>query len=297
MTHDPAKQDLLRELGAEPVVADALDPEAVGRAVAQAEPEVIVHELTALSGQANVRKIDQALAGTNRLRIEGTDNLLAAGRAAGVRRFVAQSFAPLIYERQGSWVKSEQDPIDSHPPEKVKSGLDAIRHLEAAVTDDPGIEGIVLRYGGFYGEGTSMSVHPDGEQLAPIRQRKFPIVGNGAATWSFIHIGDAAEATAQAIEIGEPGIYNVVDDFPAPVRQWLPAVAQAIGAKPPRRVPRWVGRLFAGDAGVMMMTSLRGSSNAKAKRELAWAPRHASLWQSLAEDEARSRTGQGATAP
>lgn len=286
MTRTTAKQGLLRELGAEPVVADALDPEAVAQAVAAAEPEVIVHQLTALSGQTNVRKIDKALAETSRLRTEGTDHLLAAGRAVGVRRFVAQSFAPLIYERTGSWVKSEEDPIDTHPPEKVRFGLDAIRHLEDAVTSAPGIEGLALRYGGFYGEGTSMAANPDGEQLAPIRQRKFPIVGNGAATWSFVHIEDAAEATAQAIEVGEPGIYNVVDDSPVPVRQWLPAVAEAIGAKRPRRVPIWVGRLFAGEAGVVMMTSLRGSSNEKAKRELGWSPRHASVWQALAEGKA-----------
>lgn len=286
MTRRREKQSLLRELGARPVVADALDPDAVAQAVAAAEPEVIVHQLTALAGQANVRKIDKALAETSRLRTEGTDYLLAAGRAVGARRFVAQSFAPLVYGRTGSWVKTEDDPVDSHPPEKLRTGLEAILHVESAVTSAPGIEGIVLRYGGFYGEGTSMAANPDGEQLAPIRQRKFPIVGKGSAVWSFIHIADAAEATAQAIEKGRPGIYNVVDDSPAPVRQWLPAVAEAIGAKRPRRVPLWVGRLFAGEAGVVMMTSLRGSSNEKAKREFEWAPRHPNLWQALADGKA-----------
>lgn len=283
MTRTESKRELIRELGAKPVVADALDPEAVARAVAEAEPEVIVHQMTALSGEANVRKIDKALAATSLLRTEGTDHLLAAGRAVGVRRFVAQSFAPLIYARTGTGLKTENDPIDSNPPKRVKPGLDAIRHVEEAVTGAQGIEGIALRYGGFYGEGTSMAANPDGEQLGPIRQRKFPIVGNGAAVWSFVHIRDAAEATVRAIEIGEPGIYNVVDDSPAPVRQWLPAVAEAIGAKRPRRVPAWVGRLFAGEAGVVMMTGLRGSSNEKAKRELGWSPRHASVWQTLAE--------------
>lgn len=283
MTRTEAKQGLVRELGAKPVVADALDPEAVAAAVAEAEPEVIIHQLTALNTEFDVRKLKEILEPTNRLRTEGTDHLLAAGRAVGVKRFIAQSFVPYIYARTGNGLKAENDAVDPDPPAAVKDAFEAIRYVEKTVTSAAGIEGFALRYGGFYGDGTSMAVNPDGEQMAPIRKRKFPIVGGGGAVWSFVHIDDAAAATAQAVERGEPGTYNVVDDAPAPVRKWLPAVAEAIGTKPPRRVPRWLGRLFAGDLGVVMMTELRGASNEKAKRELDWAPAHPSLWQTLAE--------------
>lgn len=285
MARTESKRELIRGLGAQAAIANALDGEAVAKVVAAAEPEVIVHEMTALSGQANVRKIGEALATTSRLRTEGTDNLLAAGHAVGTRRFVAQSFAPLIYARTGGSVKSEADPVDHDPPKSLESGLDAILHLEKSVTESEDMEGIALRYGGFYGEGTSMAANPDGEQLAMIRKGRFPIVGGGGAVWSFIHIADAAEATVRAIEVGRPGIYNIADDSPAPVSHWLPAVAQAIGARKPRRVPRWLGRLFGGEAAVVMMTELRGSSNEKARRELDWRPQHASLWQTLAEQQ------------
>lgn len=284
MTRTVAKQDLLRELGARPVVADALNPDAVARAVAAAEPEVIVHQLTALSAEFNIRKLDETLEPTNRLRTEGTDHLLAAGRAVGTRRFVAQSFVPFLYARTGTGLKSESDPLDPDPPKKLRAARDAIQYVERAVTGADGIEGLALRYGGFYGPGTAMAVDPDGPQIVPVRQRKFPIVGDGGAVWSFVHIADAAEATALAVEGGSPGVYNVVDDSPAPVREWLPAVAAAIGAEPPRRLPRWLGRLFAGETGVVMMTELRGASNEKAKRELGWTPRHASVWQTLASE-------------
>jgi nucleoside-diphosphate-sugar epimerase len=278
MTRTPSKQDLLRDLGARPVVADALDPDAVARAVAEAEPEVIVHQLTALSRSIDMRHLDRDFAETNRLRTEGTDHLLAAGRAIGVRRFVAQSFAGWPSARTGGPVKTEADPLDPAPPAALRPLLDALRHLEEAVTGAAWTEGIVLRYGGFYGPGTSLSVRPEGEHVALIRQRKFPVVGSGAGVWSFIHIEDAATATVAAIERGERGIYNVVDDEPAPVSVWLPAAARAFGAKPPRRLPRWLGRIAAGEAATVMMTEVRGASNEKAKRELGWSPRY-STWR------------------
>jgi nucleoside-diphosphate-sugar epimerase len=273
MTRTASKQAALWDLGAEPVVGDALDPEQVGQAVADARPDVIVHQLTALAA-ADMRHFDRSFALTNRLRSEGTDHLLSAGRAVGVKRFVAQSFTSWPYARTGGPVKTEDDPLDPTPAREMRESFAAIRHLEDAVLGADWTEGIVLRYGGFYGPGTSMT--QGGEHLEMVRKRKFPIVGDGRGMWSFIHIEDAAEATVAAIEHGARGIYNVVDDEPAAVAEWLPALAHAIGAPEPRRVPRWVGRLFAGEAGLVMMTEARGASNAKAKRELGWQPRHAS---------------------
>jgi nucleoside-diphosphate-sugar epimerase len=282
MTRTASKRDLVRSLGARPVVADALDPEAVARAVAEADPDVIVHQLTALSDGIDMRHMERSFEPTNRLRTEGTDHLLAAGRAVGVRRFVAQSYAGWPAARTGGPVKSEDAPYDPEPPAAMKSALAAIRHLEQAVTGARWTEGVVLRYGGFYGPGTSFSLRPEGEHVALIRQRKFPLVGDGGGVWSFIHIEDAAAATVAAIEGGERGIYNVVDDEPAPVAEWLPAAANALGAKPPRRLPRWLGRIAAGEAAAVMMTEVRGASNEKAKRELGWAPRYASWRQGVA---------------
>jgi nucleoside-diphosphate-sugar epimerase len=278
VTRTPAKAGALRALGATPLVADALDAEAIGEAVAQARPEVIVHELTALSGSLDMRRFDRDFAQTNRLRTEGTDHLLAAARAAGARRFVAQSYAGWPSARTGGPVKTEDDPLDPEPATAMRATLAAIRHLEQAVTSAEGIEGLVLRYGGFYGPGTSLDGGA-GEYAELIRRRRFPVVGDGGGVWSFVHIEDAAEATALAVERGRPGIYNVVDDEPAPVREWLPHLARALGAKPPRRVPRLVGRLAAGEAAVVMMTDVRGASNAKAKAELGWEPRHPT-WRS-----------------
>ncbi len=280
MTRSAGKTDLVCELGAEAVVADALDPEAVARAVAEAEPEAIVHELTALSGSLDLRHFDRAFEPTNRLRTEATDHLLSAGHAVGVRRFVAQSFAGWPYARSGGPVKGEGDPLDPEPVAPMRRSLEAIRHLEDAVTGADWTVGIVLRYGGFYGPGTSLA--PGGENAEMIRRGKFPVVGDGAGVWSFVHIADAAEATVAALERGRPGIYNVVDDEPAPVREWLPAVASALGAKPPRHVPRWAGRLLAGEAAAVMMTEIRGASNQKAKRELGWQPRHPSWREGVA---------------
>ena len=279
MTRSEDKQAMLDKLGAVPVVADALDPDAVAEAVARARPDVIVHELTAI-GPLDMRHFDRSFAMTNRLRTEGTDHLLSAGQAVGVRRFVAQSVAAFgAYARTGGPVKSEDDPVETTPTPQMAGTLAAVRHLETAVLGARWTEGIVLRYGAFYGPGTSLA--PGEEQLELVRKRKFPVVGDGGGVWSFIHVADAAEATVAAIEHGRRGVYNVVDDDPAPVREWLPALAETLGAKKPMRVPRFVGRLLAGEAAVMMMTELRGASNAKAKRELGWHPAHPSWRQGL----------------
>jgi nucleoside-diphosphate-sugar epimerase len=282
MTRSESKQDVVRSLGARPAVADALDPDAVARAVAEAAPEVIVHQLTALAESIDLRHFERDFALTNRLRTEGTDHLLAAGRAMGVRRFIAQSYAGFPYARTGDRVKSESAPLDPTPPDALRTTLEAIRHVEEAVTGADWTEGIVLRYGGFYGPGTSFSRKPEGEHVELIRKRKFPVVGDGAGVWSFIHIEDVAAATVAAVEHGSRGIYNIVDDDPAPVAEWLPAAASAVGAKPPRHFPRWLGRIAAGEAATVMMTEVRGASNEKAKRELGWSPRYPSWRQGFA---------------
>jgi 2-alkyl-3-oxoalkanoate reductase len=257
----------LEAAGATAKVVDALDRGAVKDAVAAVAPDVIVHELTAIPPEVNLRRFDTAFANTNRLRTEGTDHLIAAAEAAGVRRFVAQSFAPWPYARRGSWVKTEEDPLDDDPPAQLRRTVDAIRYLEHATLEGP-FDGLALRYGWFYGPGSG--VERTGPIADAVRRRRFPIVGSGEGMWSFIHLVDAAEATALAVERGAPGIYNVTDDEPATVRDWLPAFADAIGAPPPRHVPVWLGRLFGGELSVTMMTELRGISNEKAKRELGW---------------------------
>jgi nucleoside-diphosphate-sugar epimerase len=277
MTRYGSKQAMLDDLGAVPVVADALDPDQVAEAVGRARPDVIVHQLTALAG-VGMRNLKRAAALTNRLRTEGTDHLLSAGQAVGVQRFVAQSIG--LYARTGGPVKSEEDPLDPAPPGRLREGAAGIRHLEEAVLGARWTEGIVLRYGGFYGPGTNMA--PGGELSEMVRKRRFPLVGDGGGVWSFIHVADAAEATVAAVEHGSRGVYNVVDDDPAPVAEWLPALARTLGAKKPLRVPRLVVRLFAGEAGVVMMTDVRGASNAKAKRELAWRPAYPSWREGFA---------------
>ena len=277
MTRSESKQAALEGLGAVPVVADALDPDQVADAVGRAKPDVIVHQLTAI-GALDLRHFDQGFALTNRLRTEATDHLLSAGQAVGVGRFVAQSVSGYgAYARTGGPVKTEDDPLDPTPVPAMRTTIAAARHLEKAVLGADWTEGIVLRYGAFYGPGTSMA--PGEEQFELIRKRKFPVVGNGAGVWSFIHVADAADATVAAVERGQRGVYNVVDDEPAAVTEWLPALAEQLGAKKPMRVPRFVGRLFAGEPGVMMMTEVRGASNAKAKRELDWRPAHPSWRQ------------------
>jgi nucleoside-diphosphate-sugar epimerase len=265
---------LMAEFGARAVVMDALDPDQVARAVADAEPEVIVHQLTAISS-VDVRNFDRSFALTNRLRTEGTDNLLAAGQAVGVQRFVAQSYAGWPYARTGTAVKAEQDPLDDEPPKRMRQTLAAIKHLERAVLDAHWTDGIVLRYGGFYGPGTSLS--PGGEQAEAIRTRKFPVVGDGGGIWSFVHVADAADATVAAVTRGRPGIYNIVDDEPARVADWLPELARQLGAPAPRRLPTWLARIAAGEAAVRVLTEIRGASNQKAKREFGWQPAH--VWR------------------
>jgi 2-alkyl-3-oxoalkanoate reductase len=288
MTRSASKRELVRSLGARPVVADALDPDAVTRAVASAEPEAIVHQLTALSEKLSVRFIrhperSAASIMTNRLRTEGTDHLLAAGRAVGARRFVAQSVAAFGFGRTGGPMQTEADPLDPDPPAAMRPGLAAIVYLERAVTTIEWGEGLALRYGAFYGPGTGFSLAADAVMAGPIRKRRFPLVGDGGGVWSFVHIEDAAAATVAAVERGRRGIYNVVDDEPAPVREWLPVLARALGAKPPRRIPRWLAGLAAGEMATVMMTEARGASNEKAKRELGWQPRYASWRQGFAQ--------------
>jgi nucleoside-diphosphate-sugar epimerase len=275
MTRYESKQAMLDELGAVPVVADALDPDQVAEAVGRARPDVIVHQLTALAG-VRMRNLKRGAALTNRLRTEGTDHLLAAGRAAGARRFVAQSFGAFRYARTGGTVQTEADPLDPNPPGAMRPVVEALLYLEQAVTTIDWGEGLALRYGGFYGPGTGISRAPDAEMAGLIRKRRFPIVGDGGGVWSHVHVEDAAAATAIAVEHGDPGIYYIVDDEPAPVREWLPVLARALDAKPPRRIPRWLGRLAAGEMATLMMTEVRGASNAKAKRELGWQLRYPS---------------------
>ncbi len=279
LTRSPGKTGLLRELGAEPVVADALDQAALHAAVVAAQPDVIVHQMTDLTGASDLRKFDRAFANSNRLRTEGTDHLLAAARECGVKRIVAQSFCGWPYARVGGHVKTEQDPLDDNPPSQHRRTLDAIRHLEQAVTTTPGIVGVALRYGGFYGPGTGVF---DPSMIEQVRSRRMPVIGGGTAWWSFLHVDDVADATALAVERGE-GIYNIVDDDPAPVHDWLPGLATMLGAKPPLRLPAWLGRLAAGQHIVVMMTQSRAGSNAKARRELGWSPRHPSWRQGFAD--------------
>ena len=264
-TRSRDKLEQLRALGAEPALLDGLNALAVAEAVVRAEPAVVVHQMTALADMSGLRNFDRGFARTNELRTRGTDNLLAAAKAAGVRGFVIQSYTGWPNIREGGPIKTEQDPLDPRPPKAQSETLAAIRYLEQAVLDAP-VEGIVLRYGSFYGPGASDPL------VELVRRRKLPIVGSGAGVWSWIHVDDAAAATVAAVERGSPGIYNIVDDDPARVAEWLPYLAEAIGAKPPRKVPVWLGRLAAGEAGVSMMTWIRGSSNAKAKRDLEWEP-------------------------
>jgi 2-alkyl-3-oxoalkanoate reductase len=276
MTRTQEKEDLIRGMGARPALADALDPEAVAQAVAGAEPEVVIHQLTAIDAGKLGRSIDKLFATTNRLRTEGTDHLLAAARAVGARRFIAQSFAGWPFERTGGLVKTEDDPLQVHPPKTVSRTLTAIKHVEEVVPAAEGIEGLALRYGGFYGPGTSIGVDPDGAQVAMLRKRRLPVIGDGGGIWSFVHIRDAATATAAALERGEPGVYNVVDDDPAPAAEIITDLARVLGAKPPRRIPEWLGKLIAGEGTALMMTEVRGASNEKAKRELGWKLRYPS---------------------
>jgi nucleoside-diphosphate-sugar epimerase len=266
-TRKPGNVAALIETGASAVVVDGLDALAVGEAVAKAEPEVVIHEMTAIPPTFGTRNFDRAFAVTNQLRTTGLDHLLAAAAAAGAGRVIAQSYAGWPNVRTGGPVKTEDDPLDPEPPARMSASLDAIRYLERTVVE---AGGLALRYGSLYGPGTTDQV------AVMIRNRRLPIVGDGAGVWSFLHIEDAAAATVAAVRQGAAGVYNIVDDEPAPVVEWAPAIAAAIGARPPWHVPVWLGQIVGGEVGVSLMTQVRGSSNAKAKRELGWQPRWAS---------------------
>ncbi len=271
-SRSPQKADLIRSLGAAAITLDLLDPPAVRGAVLDARPDAIVHEATALAGEGFSRKLDRSFAPTNRLRAEGTDALLAAAQEAGVRRFVAQSFAPYRYAREGGMVKTEDDPLDPAPPAGAERTFAAMAHLDRAVT---AAGGIALRYGGFYG-------NADNPQLKPVRRRLLPIIGSGEGVTSWIHLDDAAAATVLALGHDGPRVYNIVDDDPAPLREWLPELARVLGAKPPRHMPIWMARLLAGEGGVSMGTQTRGASNARARAELGWTLRYPSWRQGFA---------------
>jgi len=280
LTRTPEKAEAIRRAGADVAVADVLDGAAVREAVIRAKPDVIVHEMTALSGVSDLRRFDRVFALTNRLRTEGLDHLLAAAKQAGTRRVVVQSFGGWPFARTGGPVKTEEDPLDPEPPKQLRRTLDAIRYLESRTTGAFDGEGLVLRYGVFYGPKTGML---DRSMIDQLRRRRVPLIGEANGWWSFVHVDDAAAATAIVVERGVAGIYNIVDDEPAPVREWLPALAALAGAKSPLRVPKWLVRLIAGEHIMTMMTEARAGSNAKAKRELLWRPAHASWRQGFAE--------------
>jgi nucleoside-diphosphate-sugar epimerase len=266
-TRSAGNAEKIAGLGATPVIVDGLDRQGVIDAVKAATPEVVIHEMTALASLKDFRHFDKEFAVTNELRTRGTDYLLEAAQQAGATRFIAQSYTNWPNERTGGPVKTEDDPLDPNPPANARESMAAIEHVERVVKDNGGI---ALRYGGLYGHGASE------DMLDPVARRRFPIVGGGTGLWSFCEVTDAAAATAAAVSRGEPGIYNIVDDDPAPVSEWLPYLARLLGAKPPRRLPAWLARPLAGEFAVATMTEIRGSSNAKAKRELGWAPRYAS---------------------
>jgi 2-alkyl-3-oxoalkanoate reductase len=284
MTRREERAEEIRATGAKAVVCDAFDAPALESAVREASPEVVVHALTALPPRIDYRAKDDPLAATNRVRSEGTRNLVAAARAAGARRMVAESVA-FLYAPEGSWVKDEEAPLFHGAPGTFGGAVAALSELERQVTEAEGIEGLILRYGWLYGPGTYFD--RDGSQTEDALKRRAPIVGKGTGTFSFLHVDDAAAATVAAVERGAPGTYNVVDDEPAPMREWLPVFAEAVGAKKPLRVPVWLARLIAGPAAASTATQLRGASNAKAKRELAWQPSHPNWRQGFADAEVR----------
>ncbi len=276
MTRTAAKADAVRALGAEPVVCDALNPEGLRETVVAVRPEVVIQHLTDLPQRLKPRAMKRAYQANDRIRTEGTPNLVRAALDADVRRIVAQSIA-FIYAPRGSWVKSEAERIYDDAPPPFDDSVRAIRGLERSVLDAPGIEGLALRFGFFYGPGTTYAA--DGYTAGEVRRRRFPIVGKGTGTFSFIHVDDVVSATIAALDRGSSGSYNVVDDDPAPVAEWLPLLADAVGAKRPRRVPLFIARLMVGGFPAYMMTELRGASNEKAKRELGWEPRWSSWRQ------------------
>lgn len=274
LTRSSAKAEMIRRTGAQAFVADGLDAEAVGSAFASFQPEVVIHEMTGLQGQMDFSHFDRSFAATNRLRTEGTDLLLAAARKAGTKRFIAQSYCGWTFARNGDPVKSESDALDPDPPAEFRRTLQAIQYLERTVTHSTEPEGVVLRYGAFYGPGTGVF---EAGMIDQIRRRRMPLIGDGGGWWSFLHVEDAASATVAAVDRAAGGnVYQIVDDEPAQVREWLPALAAMLGARPPRHVPAWLGRLLAGEHLVAMMTEVRAGSNAKAKQVLGWQPAHPS---------------------
>ncbi len=286
-TRSPGKADGLRALGAEPAVVDGLDAMAVGEAVGRAEPEIVIHQMTQLAGMKNLRRFDREFEVTNRLRTQGTDHLLPAASAAGARRFIAQSYAGWNNSRADGPVKTADDPLDADPPAAQRQTAAAIRYLEESVTAASPVEGIVLRYGSFYGPGASE------EFFGLVRKRRMPVAGDGDGVWSFIHVDDAAAATVAALDHGRRGVYNIVDDEPAKVADWLPYLAEVLGAKPPMHIPVWLARLAAGEVGVSVLTKIRGSSNAKAKAELGWTPAWASWRQGFRQSVAAAPAKPG----
>jgi nucleoside-diphosphate-sugar epimerase len=283
LTHTPAKAEALKREGAVPVVAEALDDAAMRDAVARARPDVVVHELTALADASDLRRFDRSFAMSNRLRRK-PPTISSRRRAAGVRRIVAQSFCGWPYARGGAPAKSENESLDPDPPRELRRTLEAIRYVESVVAGASDFAGLVLRYGTFYGPQTGVF---GGPTVEAIRRRRLPLIDGGDGWWSFLHIDDAAAATALAVERGAAGLYNIVDDKPAPGRDWLPALAWMLGAKPPRRLPRWLGRIIAGEHIVALMNEVHGGSNLKARRELGWRPVHASWRQGFAESVAQ----------
>jgi nucleoside-diphosphate-sugar epimerase len=285
-TRTAAKADIIKRMGAEPAIADGLDAPAIRAAVISARPDVVIDQMTDLAGVSDLRHFDRAFAATNQLRTRGLDFLLASAREAGVKRFIAQSFCGWTFRRDGDVAKTEADELDPHPPQELHRTLEAIRYLEEIVTASAAPEGIVLRYGSFYGPDTGMLSSAMIDQL---RQRRVPVIGDGGGWWSFVHVEDVASATVAAIERGNAGqIYNIVDDDPAQVREWLPALAGLLRAKPPFHIPAWLGRLLAGEHMVSMMTQVRAGSNAKARQELGWRPAHPSWRDGFAEIAGRT---------
>lgn len=282
LVHTNKKVKEVEVIGAKAAVADALDKDELTAAIRRAEPEVIIHELTALAGISNFKKFDEEFALTNRFRTEVADTMLAAARMVGTRRFIAQSFCGWPFAREGGPVKTEEDPLDPDPPASFSKTLAAIRYLENTVQKTTDLQALALRYGFFYGPGTGIA--RDSAIVNLVRKRRMPIVGDGAGVWSFIHIEDAAWATVAALSRGAPGIYNVVDDEPAPVSSWLPFLAEVLDAKPPWKVPVWLGKLALGDGSVSMMTRIRGGSNAKVKGELGWQPIYPSWRDGFVEE-------------
>jgi nucleoside-diphosphate-sugar epimerase len=286
LTRTPAKAELIRRMGAEPAIADGLDPDAIAAVLGSTRPDAVIHEMTNLAGATDLRHFGRTFAGSNQLRTRGTDILLASARETGVKRFIAQSYCGWPYARIGDAIKTEADALDPDPPAQMRSTLKAIQYVEKTVTGSVHPEGIVLRYGAFYGPDTGML---DRAMLAQIRNRRTPLIGDGAGWWSFVHVADAAAATVKALEHGRSGsIYNIVDDDPAQVSEWLPALADIVGAKRPFHLPAWIARIIAGEHLVSMMTQVRAASNRKARTELGWEPAHPSWRAGFSEITSQS---------